>query len=830
MDAGTTSTETRSSYYFEVFLVALAVILLEISYTRIFSFKVFYYFTYLIIGIALLGLGSGGVLVAVFPRLRRMELARLVPLLCLVAGVCVPVSYLVVAGVQLNVSDLTESWAEIPKLAAICTAMFAPFLLGGVVIAAVFAAHPARIHRLYFADLLGAAIGCSLVVPLLKWLTPPGTVVLCGLLFAMASLPLAARHFRLLLPWSGLVALGAAAALVLPGFIPEPVPDRAKAMAPQQLASGARVLHSEWNPVFRVDVVSPTQGPLEGFHFLVHDGITGSTVTLWDGDPMSLGFFESEGRRTPFRVLDRDPSVLIIGAAGGREVLAALHFGAREVIAVELNPVTVSLMTDEFADVSGRFMHDERVTLVNAEGRNFLKQLERDVDLVWMVAPDTYSALNAATSGAFVLSESYLYTIEMVIESLARLGDDGILCAQFGDIDFLGRPKRTTRYLVTAREALRRLGVEDFGKHVLVSTNPGFPWPGSTILLKRTPFTAEEVSRFRGAVSAMRGELEAGESSDDSAGRGDDLQRAAVWHPAPAGGGPAGSHPVNRVISLGDDELEQWLADFGYDVSPVTDDSPFFWHFVRFRDALLLPWGVKGIVWDPEEATGERVLIVLLAFSVVFAAIMILLPLVAIRQVWSRLPHKTSAVLYFAALGFGFMFFEVSLIQQLTLFLGYPTYSLTVTLFALLVFTAIGSISSERYAVDRNRALGVLLGSLVLLMLWYQLGMGPSVSALSGAAFPVRVVAAVLFVAPLGLCLGAFMPIGLAAVSSATQHKQEIIAWSWAVNGFTSVVASVLATVLSMTIGFRGVQLIAVAIYGIGVLALRRIPEARSSG
>src|SRR5262249_37670727 len=157
---------------------------------------------------------------------------------------------------------------------------------------------------------------------------------------------------------------------------------------------------------------------------------------------------------------------------------------------------------------------------------------------------------------------------------------------------------------------------------------------------------------------------------------------------------------------------------------------------------------------------------------------------------------------YFAALGLGFMFIEVSLIQRLTLFLGYPTYSLTVTLFALLLSTGIGSLLSEGYGVERGRVLAGLLAALVALVMLYRLLLTPLVAHGVGWPFALRVLTTVILLLPLGVCLGAFLPIGLRAVAGVTPHHERFVAWCWAVNGFCSVVASVLATILAMTTGF----------------------------
>jgi hypothetical protein len=151
----------------------------------------------------------------------------------------------------------------------------------------------------------------------------------------------------------------------------------------------------------------------------------------------------------------------------------------------------------------------------------------------------------------------------------------------------------------------------------------------------------------------------------------------------------------------------------------------------------------------------------LLAFVLSFAAVFLLLLFVAIREVWSAIPYEAPAAVYFAALGIGFMFFAFSLIQQFTLLLGYPTYSLEVTLFALLIFSGIGSVLSAGAAGKRNRTLLGLRCAVALMVLCHRFGLGPLVHRFEGATLAARVGVAAAVMAPLGLCLGAFMPIGL---------------------------------------------------------------------
>src|SRR6185295_4376072 len=369
---------TARNLYFETFLISLAVILLEVSYTRVFSFKLVYYFTYLIIGLTLLGLGAGGVVEASFARLRRSPLARLIPACCLVCAAGVLFGYVAIARIQLNAfllisslgtNEIRIALAEAVKLVVICGLLFIPFLSAGIAVAAIFATGTAHINRLYFADLAGAGLACALCVPLITSISPPGTIMAAGLVFGLAGVPLAAER-RAMLVALGVLAAGLLLGAAYPDRLPDPVPDRVKHLAPRP-EGPFQVFFSQWSPVFRVDVVA---SPRPNTPFVIHDGTIGSFIERFDGDVSKLTRFETNDRAYPFKVLKPSPRVAIVGAAGGHEILASLYFDAAHVTAIELNPLTVSLLTTHFAEFTGRLAENPRVTLVNAEGRSFLKR------------------------------------------------------------------------------------------------------------------------------------------------------------------------------------------------------------------------------------------------------------------------------------------------------------------------------------------------------------------------------------------------------------------------------------------------------------------------
>jgi hypothetical protein len=798
MDRIAASSQQDRSFMLEIFSVALAAILLEIAYTRIFSFKVYYYFTYVILGMGLLGLGSGGVLLAVSQRLRKGSARRIIAASCALGSASVLLGYVAIALIPLNVSELTEHPAEIAKLVAVCSALVPPFLAVGLVISRILSARPERIARLYGADLIGAALACLLAIPLLGLLTPPGCVMLAGAVLALAGVR-AALPNRGLAGLAGLLALTLGAASVGHRTLPDPVVDRVKQL--DSVRDAGLVLFSRWSPVFRVDVAHHPLQPEAG-HMIYHDGQLGSGLPAFDGDLSKFEKLERGSRSLPFSVLPPRPKVLVIGSAGGQEILASLYFGADRVTAVELNPVTVSLLTHHFIDFTGRIAQHPKVQLVNAEGRSFLENSSDTFDLVWLVAPDSYAAMNAASSGAFVLTESYLYTVEMLHSAFAHLAPGGIVAAQFGERDYARKPNRTARYLATAREALAQQGTSDFPSHALVATGQAFPpFSEATVLIAPEPFSAERQRAFLANAPSMGG------------GQARFVQGAA-----------RDPGPVGDVITLPDERLARWFDGQPYDLRPVRDDSPFFWHFVRFRDSLRARPALAGLGVDWEDSIGEQVLLILLATVTLLAAALLLLPFVALPRLFSEIPHKGRAMLYFASLGLGFMLFEVCLIQMLTLFLGYPTYSLSVTLFGILIFSGLGALASER---RQGGALIPLIGVLALLVIAYRIGIPLLPSIFGSASLAVRMGIAVIAIAPLGFCLGHFMPIGLRALAGTTTHPQEYVAWCWAVNGFFSVIASVASTILAMILGFQGVLLLALAVYFVGAVAVLGIPGIR---
>ena len=785
----------RARQMLTMLLVSMVGLLLEVGYTRVVSFKLYYYYTYLVVGLALLGIGSGGILVVLSPRLRRTATDRIVALCAVFGAISIAIGYLIVARVPVNTVLIWDygsgsSFKNLGILAVVCLAIFASFIAIGIIVSTILGRAPERVGRLYFADLLGAGLGCAAAIPLITRLGPPDVIMLSALIFAVVGLLALPRRASWLMGVDAIVAV--LLLVVVTGGVTLPdVRTEATKQGPEVAA------YSAWGPVFRIDVLFlPNRSAL-----LLHDGTFGSAMHEYDGNPAGLTIYDSDPRSLPFKVLGTPPrKEVIVGSAAGNEILASLHFKAQKIEGVELNPVTLSLLTGRYKNYSGDLGHQPGVSLHNADARTYLARSKEHYDLVWYVAPDSYAATNAASSGAFVLSESYLYTKQAIADGLRHLTDRGIMVVQFGELDFTDLPSRTARFVMTARAAFQDLGIRDSRDHMIVATLITHKTGDlSTIILKRTPFTAAEVARYRTAVPRLP-------------------EVSTVWAP----GSTARPGVVSQLAAADDANAGKIASHYSRDISPVSDNRPFFWHFVPFNDVIRnigRPISPTSLMTD---AIGERVLLLLLTIAVLYAFVFLLAPFVLVRKQWRALPRKGTSAVFFAAIGLGFMLYEISMIQRLVLFLGYPTYSLTVTLASILVFTGLGALTSRQLA-GRRALVPSLFAVLAAITIFYEKVLPHLTTSLLDQSFAVRVLVSLAVLAPLGYCLGMFMPLGLSAVATLSEHADEYIAWSWAVNGFASVIGSVLTTILAMSYGFSAVQYVGLAVYGVAALAFTRL-------
>ncbi|MCK6556435.1 hypothetical protein L6Q96_17930 [Candidatus Binatia bacterium] len=782
-----------------IFMLSLAVLLLQIAYTRIFSFSLWYHFTYVALTVALLGYGASGAFLSASAWLSSQPPAALMVRSMLLAAVGVLISLLTILFIPLQPFSIGTSFTQLFLMLLFFVLCSAPYFAAGLAMACAFRSARSP-NDIYFADLLGAGAGCAVAVGAIWLLGSPGAAVASASIFVCAALVVARPERRIPYAMAGImVTAGCAAAVTLVPFRPS-----GEKLLAKMMAAGVTPFYSRWSPIFRVDVypgvgeagarrgVSQNYtGPVPGIRFIAHDGTAEAPIYQFSGNLAELDFLERNVSATPYVIANR-PRTLVIGLGGGFDVLNALRNGARHVTGVELDPVTVDVVRNRQAEFAGNLLSRPDVDVVTTEGRSFLRHSSATYDVIQLTGVDTLAALS---TGAYMLAESYLYTVEAFEEYLQHLSADGTLSLMIGDLHWRGGQARfSLRHVMNFIGAAERAGIADPASHTAIIATPGGV-PMIELLFKPRPFTDAEISTLR----------------DFAASNGFE-----IWHLP----GVNVDTPHSRLLTADAAERERLLDTQPLNVAATGDDRPFFFHFYRWRD-LLSParWEVDT---GHAGATGQLVLAAILVVATVAALGLIVVPLLTSRRL--RRPGTFGFATYFAALGLGFMFIEISLIQRFILFLGHPTYSVAIILLALLVSTGIGSFASGRLSLAPRRIIHLGFATLVALIVCYAWIVPLLFSQWLGTPAAFRYASTVVGLMPLGLILGVFFPAGLREVR---ERDELLVPWAWGANGGASVVGSILSIVLAISFGFRTVLFLAAAVYCVGVLAL---PAARSEG
>ncbi len=798
------------SRYGGVALVSGSVLALQVIFTRVFSIMIWHHFTYLVIGVALLGGGAAGTFLAVRDWSAE-KLERRLGKLAAAFGLSILLSLAVVLLLPfdpLRASDLLRS---VLGLAAYFAALFTTFFLGALVIVAVFRLHARDATRLYFADLFGAGVSTLTVIVVMWWIGGPSAIVLASMLAVVGGLLLG----QALSPtWKrGLQVALAVQAAVLAGTVLNPI----QLPVPASKDLGWAMRHfgferpaeTHWNPVARVDVLPAIEvtepmivggvssrylsqlGPDRRYqlHLVTLDGTSMTGIYRFDGDLSQFDFLKHAIVSAPYQLGLAQPSTLKIGVGGGLDILLAKLYGSERIVAIELNADIVALLRGNYAAYSGNLASDPAVELIVAEGRGFLMQDTRQYDIIQGIGLDNVAALS---SGAYVLAESYLYTVEAIELALARLTPQGVFSWSLNDST---PPRTTVRLAGLAAEALRRRGVADPGRYIAIVTNES--QVTSTVLVRRQPFTEASMAGLRSWAEANGFSL---------------LHDPLV----------ALDTPHAQYLNAAD---PHGFADrYFYQVFPVTDDRPFFYNYFRWSE-MWASREVSGSVFA-RLPIGNLILLTLATLSLLSAVVFIVVPLYRYQRGGLRAPAAVPLLVYFSALGLGYVFIQVVLIQRFTLFIGYPTLAITTSLFSMLCFSALGSLTSRR--LIRNAAqLRVAVQAVVVLALVYLVALPLLLQALQAAPDWLRLGLSVLIIGPLAYVMGMPFPTGMRLLG---ERAGALVPWAWGMNGVFSVLGSVLVILVGMQAGFTTALAVSAVIYGVAAAVSPALWQTQALG
>jgi hypothetical protein len=757
--------------YFGIAVTTLASLLLELSLTRIFSVVFYYHFAFLAISIALFGLGAGGVfsyIVADWPGNLHRKLGALA--LCDSAAVVAALEFVLSRKGELQTLDV----------ALVYFACAIPFLISGTIVSLAISDTVERVDRVYFFDLIGAAAGCLVLVPLLKWIGGPNTLIVSAVLFAVS----AAVWFNIARVGRGRVA-AVALALLLVCLI---TVNAKKSIIDLKYAKGQELKNEEfvrWNEFSRIAL---TREPGSNTRNVVIDGDAETGVANFNFSRLTAdekNYLAYHGPGFPY-ILRPGAKTLIIGPGGGWDVARALASGSKDVTGVEINPIIADeIMRKRFPAYSQNLYLRPDVHIFVEDGRSFVRRSPDKFQVIQATLVDTWASTAA---GAFALSENNLYTTNAFRDYLTHLTGDGVMAfTRWG----FAPPRESLRVVSLARAALQELGETNAAGHVIVLREDLQKLNGwgaqDTILVSRKPFSQADLESINTAI---------GRST---------LQ--AVYTPGTT------KPSAFRELLLAHDPRE-FFASYEFDVRPLSDDRPFFFYTVQAKDLWNFFFTASRDTADFKINKAVPLLFGLVFVSIVATLVIVALPPALLGH---RLPREKGAIrslLYFLCIGAGYILIQVALIQKFVLFLGHPTYALTVIIFSMLVSSGIGSYVSRRIvgrSVSRLSGVFVFIAAGILLL---AMAITPITEGGVALPFGVKVLISVLLIVPLGFAMGMPFPSGLSRLQ---EIMPQGVRWAWAINAAASVLGSAGAIVIAIYFGLEN-TLIVGGLFYIGAL------------
>ena len=751
-------------------LISFSLILYEIILTRIFAVLLSYHYVFAVLSLAMLGLGMGGLVLTKWVRSGKNLDTTLFTILTafILAIVTSLILYLSQSSSASWGSTVTWIILFLPTL---------PFLFFGITIASFFQQAPEKSSLLYGVDIVGGALAALAASFLLNNFPPTFLVYVLVIVVAFTSIILGVINqvkFIKILFSITILLLGISGTVFSPDSL-FPIKSELNKDINRILndySESWQIVETRWNAFGQTDLVESELFPGEKMIYI--DGAAGTSMYNYNAiltdSVLQQNLTTNYGEFFPFLFLKRDEkdSALIIGPGGGRDVLVALFGGVKSITAVEVNPDFVQIVKDYEDFNGGLYSKFPNVNLIVEEGRRFLRNTDNTYDLIMMALPVTKSSRSI---NGYSLTENYLFTVEAFKDYLDRLTPEGrIIIVTHGKAELY----RLLSLVLTAFDE-RGISNEKAMDYIYTVAKQGMP----TLVIRKTPFIPEDIQIRHAALHEMR------------------FDEGTYFFPFQEQASFSFPNPTDSTSTIEWNMFDQYLVDLSdgtttvdeiakelpIDISPVTDESPFFYNFDKklpspFRQLYSLV--VLGFV------------IVLILISVKNPS-----PIIKINAIhlFAKKPELKGYLLIFVLLGIGFMMLEISFFQKLTFYLGNPVLTTSVLLFSLLLGVGLGSLTS--IAFNKNLPAIILVSSIVTFIL--SLGYNSMLEQLMDLPFQVSLKAGVL-TGILGYFMGFPFPLTLRLMKQ--NNLGQFTSMMWGVNGLASVAGSITAMIIGIEWGF----------------------------
>jgi spermidine synthase len=807
---------------FVVACIAGATMGIELVQTRVLSYLYFNHVVYLTVTIALLGFGMSGVLVSLMST-RIVAVERAISKAIALFAFSIPISMFLAS----SLPSVLPMMGPIYKLILSYLFLIPPFMFAGSALGLLFMSNAERMYQLYFADLAASAVGALCFVFMLQPLGAGGLIWLCvGGAFlgyvihgwTSIRLPVLAGLGAVLFAWY----------FVLGSYVSGYAPEYYKTLGRYFASTTAKIEATRWTPIARIDVASDPGKDGNGNALpaetadakLITQDSDAFTVMLGADRVAELIENAKAGKivssmDTLYYLNPKPDQALVIGVGGGIDIVRAKAFGADHITAVEINPATVSLLQNEYRQFAV-WPAWNNVSEIRDEGRHFIRTTQTKYDTLVMSGIDTLSALS---SGAYVLSENYLYTVEAMEDYLRALKPDGT-AAIFRW--FFPQPRETLRLANLFISAAERQGIAHPEDCIMViAEDMGWEYRWATTLIKKRPFTPQEVNAVLQLVDGNK-KLSIVYIPKVLAPDTQAKVEGAAFARDTDYLAPSRAAFANLFATASEGKRQAFEDAYPFRIDPTFDDRPFFFEYFKRTSDSAVPILSEGV--DSTNLSSIRgnvvryVLWILLGFSGLVGIISMIGPLFVFERQGLKARGAFPLILYFTSLGAGFMIVEIGFIQRLTLFLGDPMNTMATVLCGLLFFCGSGSWLAGRlgFSEETNIAVGTLATTALIPLTLAAVHFG--LPALANLPLVWRAVAVLLLLSPMGFAMGFPFASGIHYLGP---RYERFIPWAWGVNGLTSVLASVAAIIAAMRFGFTFVIVSGACIYLLGYFAFR---------
>ena len=788
----------------------MSILIYELTLTRVFSIIQWNYLAFMIISIAFLGYGASGTFLTIIPSLTRNaneeNLFVLLPRFSLLYGLSILLSIFLITWIPFDLYRINIDRYQFFYLIIYYLAVALPFFFAGICISLTISILPENVGKLYFFDLTGASVGCLAFLFFSSHLKTIDLIILLAIFGLVVTFFFSLLQNKKIFSLLSLFLILTLIFINISSYSPFQMPiNPYKELFTFLRYPDTEIDFEDRNSFSHIKVIKSSavkyapglslnfKGRIPEQLALLTDDTGISPITKFDGNKNSLHFIDYLTNSLGFYLTEKREDVLVIGAGGGLDILSAAYYSSKNIKAIELNPIIINLMKKRYTDFSGNIFNKPGVTILQGEGRSTLNNLEKNFDLIQI---SMVGSATASSGGFQSISENYLYTVEGMIDFLTHISDNGIICITRG---LLFPPRESVRLTAIALEALKETGIENPENHISLIRS----WGTTTFICSKKPFDRKMIDIV---ISFCQ------ERSFDP-----------IYFPGVRPNQVNNNHKLEKpyyyqavsdlIKHFKGDHVDYYYHHYFYNISPATDNRPFFFYFLKWKN---IPDIISNTAyWQPMIEWGNLIVFATLIQGIIFSFFFIFLPLFIKRVT----PGKGwyFPVLYFAALGLGYMLIEISFIQKFILYLTNPTFASSAIIFSFLFFSGLGSRYSQRFRENPFYYIKRIIPLICFILVIYQILMPFIFQQTLFFSVILRFLTTAFLIAPLAFFMGMPFPIGISIIAA---RKDKMIPWAWAANNFCSVLASVSAVIIALSFGFQAVGYLAAGVYLVGLFAI----------